>query len=56
MLFIEASAKTSEGVKIAFDELVSKIIDTTEQRKANEQMSFLNLKRAGDVRYQCGSC
>ena len=47
MLFIEASAKTKDGVECAFEELVEKVIQTPglwETEQGRPQSNRLNLK------------
>jgi len=47
-LFIEASAKTSEGVKTAFEELVQKIIETPGLWEATNRRTNIRLEDGAD--------
>ncbi|KAL5246505.1 hypothetical protein ACHWQZ_G018655 [Mnemiopsis leidyi] len=47
MLFIESSAKTEEGVQDAFEELVTKIVQTPELWDASYQSDRVDLNRGG---------
>ncbi|QQP32365.1 Ras-related protein Rab-18 [Caligus rogercresseyi] len=44
MMFIEASAKTREGVQLAFEELVENIIQTPELWEAANSAGGINVK------------
>lgn len=55
MLFIEASAKTRDGVQCAFEELVEKIIQTPGLWESESQNSKLRLSDSPDARGG-GSC
>ena len=48
MMFIESSAKTREGVQIAFDELVEKIIQTPTLWEMNDEQRRKNGLRLAD--------
>ena len=52
MLFIEASAKTKEGVQTAFEELVDKIIETPELWEKAKQTVNLH-GRSGEPKSKC---
>lgn len=57
MLFIEASAKTAEGVKDAFEELVQKILDTPGLWESDHRGFRINQQDALPQNvYWCGGC
>lgn len=58
MLFIEASAKTKEGVEIAFEELVEKILQTPGlwENKSNGNMSLNNKDNNHPPAGSCSYC
>lgn len=59
MLFIECSAKTSEGVRDAFDELVEKILETPglwETSRPNPESLRLGQHDADDIEQPQGGC
>uniref|UniRef100_A0A0A9Z7G8 Ras-related protein Rab-18 n=1 Tax=Lygus hesperus TaxID=30085 RepID=A0A0A9Z7G8_LYGHE len=49
MLFIEASAKSAEGIAQTFTELVTKIVELRQQRSANDVSSTTNTVALTDV-------
>ena len=53
MLFIEASAKTKEGVQIAFEELVQKILQTPGLWESKSNSININSNNSGQ---QAGGC
>jgi len=55
MMFIEASAKTKEGVHVAFEELVEKIIQTPGLWEAHDKRAIRVAGNSGDEAGQ-GSC
>uniref|UniRef100_A0A915JGK9 Uncharacterized protein n=1 Tax=Romanomermis culicivorax TaxID=13658 RepID=A0A915JGK9_ROMCU len=57
MLFIEASAKTAEGVKDAFEELVQKILDTPGLWESDHRGFRINQQDTLPQNvYWCGGC
>jgi len=57
MLFIEASARTNEGVKCAFEELVEKIIQTPGLWEKDQNQPNIDLtNRSNDQNQSYGSC
>lgn len=60
MMFIEASAKTREGVQCAFEELVEKIIQTPQlwenSQPKNKSGNTLNLDQPSDYSSGCSYC
>ena len=60
MMFIEASAKTREGVQCAFEELVEKIIQTPQlwenTQPKNKSGNTLNVDQPSDYSSGCSYC
>jgi len=60
MMFIEASAKTREGVQCAFEELVEKIIQTPQlwenSQPKNKSGNTLNLDQPSNYSSSCSYC
>jgi len=58
MLFIEASAKTREGVQLSFEELVQKILETPDLWSADKSTFQVKNQSAGGEQSQswCSYC
>lgn len=56
MLFIEASAKTKEGVQMAFEELVEKILQTPSLWESDSMKKNVSFNNSREATSSCTYC